>query len=74
VPAALRRSIATGESGSFTANGLFAGDYFAVAVDAAQPLDLENPAVYAPLARLATRVRIADGAQANVSLTPVSLR
>jgi hypothetical protein len=74
VPAALRRSIATGENGSFTATGLFEGEYLVVAVDASQAIDLENPAVYASLARAGTRITIAAGGQAHVALTPVSLR
>jgi hypothetical protein len=74
VPASLRRSIPTGENGTFTATGLLEGEYLVVAVDASQAIDIENPAVYTSLARLATRITIAEGTQANVTLTPVSLR
>lgn len=74
MPPALRRSLVAGDNGTFSASGLFAGDYLAVAVDAAQPIDLENPGAYASLARVATRVTITDGAQATVSLSPVPPR
>ena len=70
----LRRSLVAGDNGTFSTTGLFAGDYMAVALDSAQPIDLENPAAYASLARVATRVTITDGAQATVSLSPVAPR
>ncbi len=74
MPAALRRSMSSGDNGSFTASGLIPGDYLAVAFDAALPLDLEDPATYTDLARQATRVSVTDAASPMLSLPLATVR
>jgi hypothetical protein len=74
MPAALRRSLASTDGGSFTASGLIPGDYLAVAFDAAVPLDLENPDTYPNLARQATRVSVTDAAPPTLSLSLANVR
>jgi hypothetical protein len=71
LPSFLSRRVAPGEDGRFRIAGLTAGDYLAVAIDAAANVSLGDAATIRALARAASAVRIVEGVDAAVTL-PIS--
>ena len=71
LPSSLSRTVAPGEDGRFRIDGLTAGDYLAVAIDAAANVNLGDAATIRALGRAATPVRIVQGVDAAVTL-PIS--
>jgi hypothetical protein len=69
LPSFLSRRATTDEDGRFRIDRLIAGDYLAVAVDAAVGLDLGNPATVRAIAREASAVKIGEGVGASVTLS-----
>lgn len=54
--------------GAFTASGLLAGDYLAIAVPSVQGQDWQNPVTLEQYRALATSVTVFEGGKANVAL------
>jgi hypothetical protein len=68
------RLIDAAPNGAFEFGSLPPGDYLVAAIDAATPVELQDPKDIAALARVATRISVADGEQKNVSLIVARLR
>jgi len=68
------RTTAAQSTGSYLVTGLAAGDYLAAAVSADVYVDTRSPATIAALARIATRVSVADGDKKTLALTVGQLR
>lgn len=66
--ARLMRSVRAQQRGAFTIGGLPAREYLIVAVADDQLPDVQNPAVYDALARVATTLTLADGDTRTVSI------
>jgi hypothetical protein len=62
------RSVRSGTNGAYTIESLPAGDYLAVAVDAAQINDWTNPRFLQAASLVATRISIDWGSKTTVDL------
>jgi hypothetical protein len=62
------RSVRASGSGAFSVSGLPAGEYYVIAVSDALVSNWQDPAFLQKLARVATRVSLADGQAASVNL------
>ena len=74
LPTSLSRTVAPGEDGRFRFDGLTAGEYLAVAIDAPTNLTLGDVTTVRALARAASAVKIAEGADAAVTLSITQVR
>ena len=68
------RQVNPGTAGQWGAAGLPAGDYLAAAIDAADATDSQDSAWFDALARVATRLSLADGEARTVDLTIVRVK
>ena len=57
------------DNGAFSVANVLPGEYLVAAIAPDRHVDLEDPSVYAALARSAARVTVEPGAQATVSLS-----
>jgi len=59
----------TDQKGLFRFKNVAPGDYYAVALDSVEPLDLASPDYLATLARTATRATVREGQPVSLTLT-----